>query len=107
MTTQTQTTVKLEQLPYGQEAALVSALIALPGKLIAGLGKAFATLGAAIEMRNRILELNDLNDAALSQFGIQRQTITQFVAIEAGLLRENAKTPVAGNSNLRTIRPAA
>ncbi len=102
----TQTNLKLEQLPYGQEAALVSDLMALPGKLVAGFGKFFAALGEAIELRNRYLELNGLNDAALSQLGIRRETIPQVVAFEAGLIATKAAT-AANNNTVRTVRPAA
>jgi len=103
----TQTTLKLEQLPYGYEAALVSDLMAFPGKVIAGLSKLFAALGEAVEMRNRYLELDGLNDAALNQLGITRETIPQVVAAEAGLLDATVQTPVAHNSNARDVRTAA
>lgn len=106
MTTQTQTNLKLEQLPYGYEAGLVTDLIALPGKLVGSIGKLFAALGDAIEMRNRYLELDSLNDAALAQLGVKRETIPLVIAREAGLL-ETVVTPVAHNSNERNVRPAA
>ena len=105
MTTQN-TELKLEQLPYGYEAGLVSSLIAVPGKIVRSIGKLFDTLGEAIEMRNRYLELDRLNDAALNSLGITRQTIPQAVALEAGLL-DAPVTPVADNSNVRSVRPAA
>jgi hypothetical protein len=106
MTTQTQTNLKLEQLPYSQEAALVSSLIALPGKVIAVFGQFFAALGEAIELRNRYLELNGLDDAALSQLGIRRETIPQVIALEAGLIAIKA-APAANNNTVRAVRPAA
>lgn len=106
MTTQTQTNLKLEQLPYGHEAALVSDLMAFPGKVIAGLGKIFAALGEAIELRNRYLELNGLNDAALNQLGISRETIPHIVAHEAGLIATK-NAPAANNNTVREVRPAA
>jgi uncharacterized protein YjiS (DUF1127 family) len=101
----TQRNLKLEQLPYGHEAALVSELLALPGKAIAGIGKLFAALGEAIELRNRYLELNGLSDAGLSQLGIRRETIPQVIALEAGLIDTQAAP--AANNNLRAVRPAA
>ena len=102
----THTELKLEQLPYGHEAALISDLMALPGKFFAALGELADTLGEAITMRNRYLELDGLNDASLKVLGINRQDIPQVVALEAGLLA-TVKTPVAHNSNVREIRPAA
>ena len=102
----THTELKLEQLPYGHEAAQISSLMALPGKLFAGLRNLVETLDEAIAMRNRYLELDGLNDAALEHLGIARQNIPQVVAREAGLIAE-VKTPVAHNSNVREIRPAA
>lgn len=102
----THTELKLEQLPYGHEAAVISDLMALPGKLFAGIGKFVEILGEAIAIRNRYLELDGLNDAALQTLGINRQDIPQLVALEAGLITA-VKTPVAHNSNERTIRPAA
>lgn len=106
MTTQTQTNLKLEQLPYGPEAALVSDLIAFPGKVIAGLGKVFAALGEAIELRNRYLELNGLDDAGLRKVGLRRDAIPQVVAHEAGLIDTQA-APAANTNAVRTVRPAA
>lgn len=106
MTTQTQTNLTLEQLPYGREAALVSDLMTLPRKVVAHVGNFFAALGEAIELRNRYLELNGLDDAALSHLGIRRDAIPELVALEGGLIA----TPVApaANSNVvRTVRPAA
>lgn len=102
----THTELKLEQLPYGHEAALISDLLVLPGKLFARLGQLFDTLGEAIAMRNRYLELDGLNDTALQTLGIARQDIPQLVAREAGLIAV-VETPVAHNSNERAIRPAA
>ncbi len=102
----THTELKLEQLPYGREAAAISNLLVLPGKLFAAIGTLVETLGEAIAMRDRYLELDGLNDAALKHLGIARQDIPQLVAREAGLLAE-VKTPVAHNSNVRSIRPAA
>lgn len=102
----TQTNLKLEQLPYSQEAALVSDLLAVPGKVIAGLGKVFAALGEAIELRNRYLELNGLDDAALRHLGISRETIPQIVALQAGLI-DNQAAPAANNNAVREVRPAA
>jgi len=102
----THTELKLEQLPYGYEASLVSDVMALPGKFFASLGNLFGALGDAIEMRNRYLELDGLNDATLQSLGITRQTIPQLVALEAGLI-ETVETPVAHNSNVNSIRPAA
>lgn len=101
----TQTELKLEQLPYGHEAALLSDLIALPGKIVLALGKLIDTLGEAIEMRNRYLELDNLNDAALENLGLTRASIPQVVAFEAGLI-DTAEVRVA-NNNERSIRPAA
>jgi uncharacterized protein YjiS (DUF1127 family) len=107
MTMTTNTELKLEQLPYGYEASLVSDLIALPGKLFASLGKLIDALDEAVEMRNRYLELDGLNDAALKNLGIARETIPQVVAREAGLI-EAVATPVAHNTNtVPSIRPAA
>lgn len=103
----TQTHLKLEQLPYGHEAELVTNLMAFPGQVIAGVRKLVAALDEAIEMRNRYVELDRLDDATLGRLGIKRQTIPQVVALEAGLLGKAAKTPVADNSNDRSIRPAA
>lgn len=102
----THTELKLEQLPYGHEAALISDLMALPGKLVAGLTTFLETLGEAIAMRDRYLELDGLNDASLKILGISRQDIPQVVALEAGLIAA-VKTPVADNSNVLEIRPAA
>jgi uncharacterized protein YjiS (DUF1127 family) len=102
----THTELKLEQLPYGRQAAAISDLMVLPGKFFARLGSLIETLGQAITMRNRYLELDGLNDAALQTLGINRQDIPQVVALEAGLIAA-VKTPVADNSNERTIRPAA
>jgi hypothetical protein len=107
MTMTTQNNLKLEHLPYGQEAALVSDLLAFPGKVIAGLGKAFATLGEAIELRNRYLELNGLSDAGLRQLGIRRETIPQVIALEAGLIDKTPAPAANSNSSVRTVRPAA
>lgn len=102
----TQTNLKLEHLPYGQEAALLSDLMAVPGKVAASLGRFFATLSEAIEMRNRYVELSTLSDAALNQLGIVRETIPQVVAAEAGLLGQPV-SKAANSNNLHTVRPAA
>ena len=88
MTTQTQTNLQLEQLPYGYEAGLVTDLMALPGKLVAAIGKLFDTLDEAIALRNRYAELD--------RIGVDRATIAQTVAQEAGLF---VAAPVADNSN--------
>jgi uncharacterized protein YjiS (DUF1127 family) len=103
----TQKNLQLEQLPYGYEAGLVTDLMAVPGKVIAGIGRLIETLGEAIEMRNRYLELDGLNDAALKQLGIKREAIPQVVALEAGLFGHVNETPVAHNNNDRDVRPAA
>jgi hypothetical protein len=100
------TELKLEQLPYGYEAGLVTNLIAVPGKIVRVIGQLLDSVGEAVEMRNRYLELDGLNDAALKNLGIARETIPQVVALEAGLI-EAPVTPVAHNSNVRSIRPAA
>jgi uncharacterized protein YjiS (DUF1127 family) len=105
MTTQ-KTELNLEQLPYGYEAGLVSKLIAVPGKIVRSIGKFFDTLGEAIELRNRYVALDSLNDATLKSLGLTRANISQVVALEAGLIDAPA-TPVADNSNVRSIRPAA
>ena len=103
----TQTNLKIEQLPYGYEAGLVSNLIALPGKVIARLGKLIATLDDALAMRDRYAALDRLNDATLKEMGITRETIPQIVATEAGLFEPAAKEPVAHNSNATDVRTAA
>ncbi len=95
MTTQTQTNLTLEQLPYGYEAGLVTDLMALPGKFFGAIGKLFDTLDEAIELRNRYADLDKI--------GVDRATIAQTVAQEAGLF---VATPVAHNSNDR-VRSAA
>ena len=102
----TQTELKPEQLPYANETALVNKLMALPGKFFARLGNLLATLSNAIEMRNRYVALDSLDDATLENLGITRATIPQIVAREAGLIKV-VEAPVAHNSNERTIRPAA
>lgn len=88
MTTETQTNLTLEQLPYGYEAGLLTDLIALPGKLFAAIDTFFATLDEAVAMRNRYAELD--------RIGVDRATIAQTVAQEAGLF---VAAPVADNSN--------
>ena len=106
MTTQTKPNLTLEQLPYGYEAGLVSDVMALPGKLFAAIGKFVETLDEAIELRNRYLELNGLDQIDLARLGLTRETISKAVAQEAGLL---TATPVAHNSNTndQSYRPAA
>lgn len=103
----TQNELNFKQLPYGKEAALVTDLIAFPRKLLNGFKNLFVALEDAIEMRNRYMELEGLNDAALNQLGIKREAIPQIVAREAGLLGEAAETPVAHNNNDRDVRSAA
>ena len=103
----TQTHLELQQLPYGNEAELVTDIMAFPGKVLAGFRKLVAALDEAIDMRNRYVELDNLDDATLSRFGIKRETIPQVVAVEAGLLGLAEKTPVADNSNDSDVRPAA
>lgn len=102
----TPTNLTLEQLPYGYEAGLLSDLSAIPGKIVRAIGSLFDSLGEAIDLRNHYLELSGLSDAALERHGIARATIPQIVAFQAGLI-ELPVTPVADNSNLRVIRPAA
>jgi hypothetical protein len=102
----TQTNLTLEQLPYGREAALVSDLMTLPRKVVAQVGNFFATIGQAIELRNRYLELNGLDDAALIELGLERDAIPAFVAREGGLLATPAAPAANSNFDL-AIRPAA
>ena len=105
----TQTELKLEQLPYGKDAETVkdlTALIALPGKLFRAIGRLIDTVGEAIQIRNRYVALDNLDDATLQSLGLTRQSIARVVAQEAGLLTA-VTAPVAHNSNERTIRPAA
>ena len=90
----TQKNLTLEQLPYGYEAGLLTDLIALPGKLFAAIDGFFATLDEALALRNRYAELDNL--------GVDRATISQTVAKEAGLIN----APAADNSN-EQIRLAA
>lgn len=101
----TQTELKLEQLPYGREAAAVSDFLAAPAKLFAAIGKLLNVLEEAITMRNRYVELDALDQATLAKLGIARPDISQIVAAEAGLLVPPT-TRVAGNSNLRNVRAA-
>jgi hypothetical protein len=101
MTTQFKTLLPLEQMPYGYQFGLD--LMALPGKLFAAIGRFIDTLDEAIDLRNRYLELNGLDQADLARLGITRQTISQAVAEEAGLF----DAPAANNSNDEGYRPAA
>lgn len=96
----------LEQLPYGHEAGLVTDLFAIPRKIVQAVGGWFASLGEAIDLHNRYVELNGLSDATLKSRGIDREAIPQIIAAQAGLVAVPV-APVASNSNLRTVRPAA
>ena len=102
----TPTNLTLEQLPYGYEAGLVTDLFAIPRKIVQAIGGLFDSLGEAIDLHNRYVELNGFSDALLKSHGIERETIPQIIATQAGLI-EVPVAPVAHNANLRVIRPAA
>lgn len=102
----TQTELTLEQLPYGYEAGLLTALLTFPGKVVRAILVSVDTLGEAIAMRNRFVELTSLSDRALKDRGIDRDAIPQVVAFQAGLLSSEA-APLANSNVARSIRPAA
>ena len=98
--------LSLEQLPYGYEAGLVTDIFAIPRKIVQAVAGLFGSLGEAIDLHNRYVELNGFSDVTLRSRGIDREAIPQIVATQAGLIAVPV-APVAGNSNLRAIRPAA